>query len=434
MLVSYRMKSSNFKVKLPLRFTQEEFFITIFPLILIVFSPLVDMLNGYVQNTLELPSPIGLLFRGILIIITMGFPYKLVKNIWGQLIVITEFLFLFSFVIWSFNENAFNLGFDVTYFLRFVYYFNIASYFWYYEFRLDPQNLSKLINIASVISASSIIFCFFTGLGSYTYEVASIGTRGFFTAGNDLGLYANICLLGTIVYFHFNPKIKQLIIIFGVFISNIFIASRVGVLGSAIIMSAFIGYFFINTKLKNNKILVLVIKSLIIIVVYIIISSIVAFIIDNEYLLERFTNNNSLNPREFLMEGGEESIKKFDLVEFFIGRSASGSNDFIGTALFMGEPKAVEAEIHDTISSYGYILGGCILILFLIPLIVSIKLFLKKRSYLRFFNLLSIVLFWGIGIMSGHAFSNAMVVAPMSCIFLIAYRDYISHKRVTQAA
>lgn len=399
-----------------------------FPFICIFLAPFIDMLNGYIQNTLRMFSPIGLLFRGLLIIYTFPFIIKLRKTFFGKLVIVVLVFYLFALPLWLMAEEHLVIGEDLVYFIRIVFYYCIVSYFWYYRYEFNVKYLAGLGNKAALVSAISLLLCAFTGLGSATYSFGDIraGTRGFFTAGNDVGLFMNICLVVTIVNLIYFNKFRQFIIILITYAGNLVIASRVGIAGSSLIMLLFLIFLFFNglPKLRIKRLFISLTKLIFILLIVGLVITTIRFISEDAYLLERFTSDSSTNPRESLMEAGKISIEKFSPLQFCIGRSATGSMSMISktVGLFDGNNKAVEAELHDTISSYGFILGSLIIITYLVPFFYSLKIYLAQRTYPRFWNLIAVSLFWGIAIIAGHAFTNAMVFPLMCYIFIIALR------------
>lgn len=415
--------------RLDFKFTKRKFNTVIFPYIVIYLAPFIDMFNGFIQNTLMLPSPVGLLFRGLIIIYTLQYVLNYRNSFFSVLSLISLILFCIALPIWMLVEPGFSISIDLTYFMRLLYYMCIVSYFWKFKGYFDLKYLATLMNNAAVISALSMLFCAITGLGTHTYEVMGVklGTRGFFTAGNDVGLFMNICLIATIVNLNYYHTFRQILIIFITYCSNLVIATRVGIVGSSLIMSFFVGGLLLN-KLPNLRIkkgVLLGTKVLLVGSLVCVIFALVSFIQSSQYLLDRFTASDSANTRSLLISAANESILNLSDQEIVIGRGYSGSMRsialIIGKGINEDDYKATEAEFHDTISSYGYLLGGIILILYIIPVIYGIKLYFKKRNYITFWNATSLVLFIGVAYVAGHAFTNAMVFPPMCVIFIMAY-------------
>lgn len=416
----------NFRISL------DRFKTVTFPYIIIYLAPFIDMLNGYVQNIMRLSSPIGQLFRGLIILYTFRYIYNPKAPLFSSLSILALVLYAFAVPIWLLSEPVFYFGTDITYFIRIIYYLSVVSYFWKFRNEFNLRLLSKFMNNAAIISALSLVFCLITGMGVQTYEVfdVKIGTRGFFTAGNDVGLFMNICLIATIVNLKYYNTFRQIIIIFLTFCANIAISTRVGIVGSAIIMLIF--FYQLMTKrlpgMKIKKGLMAFTKILLLVSVASVTVVLIDFIQNNDYLLNRFNFDNPVNSRALLLDAGNKAIEDMDGQQYIIGRSYSGSMFNIainiGRGVYENNQKAVEAEFHDTISAYGYVLGGIIILLFLIPVIYGIKLYLRKKTFLRFWNVIGLVLFTGIAYNAGHAYTNAMVFPMMSVIFIMAlYSD-----------
>ena len=405
----------------------EDFKVRIFPYILIVFAVVVDSINGFMQDILHISTPIGQIFRFSVILYTAGFILKLTGN-FKKLISATVFVYSLGLPIWLMNEPNFSMGTEISYFLKIFLYYCIASYFYVNKYNFDNKYLAHLINTASVVSALLIIFCGVTGLGKSTYTVGDlqIGSKGFFIAGNDVGLYMNICLIGTIVNLIFFNRFRQILIILFVYIGNLATTSRVGMIGSTLTVIVFFCFLVLKKTppLKVKKLYLSITKVMFFLCISGIIIGGVTFISQNDYLIDKFSTDSSFNPRQLLLNAANESIDNMTGIQLLVGRSFPGSMITVGKAynlsIYEEHAKSVEAEYHETISAYGYLLGGLIMLTFVYPVAASIWMWIKRRSFPRFWNMVSCVLFLGVGIISGHAFSNSMVFPVLSIIFITA--------------
>lgn len=411
------------------RFSRFDFNVKIFPFILIIVSIIIDMITGYTQHVLSFHFPSGIIFRGIILCIAVSYIITQPLSSIKILSLSISFLYLISLGIWIQSEDNFNLGTEITYFSRIFYYIALIAYFAKYRNLFDYCYLFKLLNIASVLVALSLIFAYYTKTGVPTYDLGEdikVGTRGFFTAGNDLGLYCLIGFICTLYNLIYSRTWKQIICIILTATAVLLIASKTAILGVFLIAILFLFYivFFNVPELKIVRRVRLYIG--IIFGSIIILGGLMTlnFIQKEPYLMERFSTDNALNPREDLMIAGVESIKNLKGTQLFIGRSIPGSFSYIGNVLKRGDRKKnVEAEIHDTLSAYGYLLGGLIILLFFYPLLSLIISYMKHKSFQNFLVLVSYCFFGGHAYLAGHAFTNVMAFPALCILYYSVYHD-----------
>ncbi|WP_300904570.1 O-antigen ligase family protein [uncultured Alistipes sp.] len=409
------------------KWSEERFGLVVLPFVLMIVSLVVDMVNGFLQNTCHLTTPVGVCFRGLLIALTLKYPLRLASEAFGRIAVAAFFLFLLALPVWMILEPYSDAYADVIYFSRILFYYCIASYFWYYRDRFDIAYLSRLTSRGAFISALSLVFCYATGMGKATYTIGeiSVGTRGFFTAGNDVGLYMNMGLVASLVHLVFSPTLRQAFVAFTVFVGGLLIGSRVGLFGNFLIVALFLGYFMTRgiPEVRLRRIYVLLARAGLIAAVFFVMQTTLTFVRENDYLYERLTSDNAVNPRRELMAGGEASIRNLNGHQLLVGRGLTGSNRYVARAVrFPDDEKAVEADLHDTLSSYGYLLGSLVILSFLLPLLRGVRMCAERLTYPRYMNLIALCLFWGIGCMAGHAFANVMVFPIMSAVFIVALK------------
>ena len=93
------------------------FYTKYLPSILFIGFILVDSINGYLQVFYGVHSPIGIITRGIILIILLPLLRYSTKSLMFPLFKVILFLMLLSLPIWYINENRFNFLDEIQQFL-----------------------------------------------------------------------------------------------------------------------------------------------------------------------------------------------------------------------------------------------------------------------------------------------------------------------------
>ena len=91
----------------------------------------------------------------------------------------------------------------------------------------------------------------------------------------------------------------------------------------------------------------------------------------DNFTLERFSANSLVSSREQLINTGKQVISEFNLTEVLLGKGISGGR-FAVASIYDPEEKVknIESDFYDIILSFGFVLGG---------LIILAQLFLEKE-------------------------------------------------------
>ena len=127
----------------------------------------------------------------------------------------------------------------------------------------------------------------------------------------------------------------------------------------------------------------------------------------DNFTLERFSANSLVSSREQLINTGKQVISEFNLTEVLLGKGISGGR-FAVASIYDPEEKVknIESDFYDIILSFGFVLGGLIILAQLFLVFQFIRPFFIKRSRnsLSFITSIGSILWLGIAYTAGHAF------------------------------
>lgn len=101
----------------------------------------------------------------------------------------------------------------------------------------------------------------------------------------------------------------------------------------------------------------------------------------DNFTLERFSANSLVSSREQLINTGKQVISEFNLTEVLLGKGISGGR-FAVASIYDPEEKVknIESDFYDIILSFGFVLGGFIILAQLFSIPVHPTFFYKKKS------------------------------------------------------
>lgn len=391
-----------------------------------IYSILIDCINGILQESYEIVFPIAVVYRGLIILLTVPFVFKNLV-FWGnKLILLILIIYGFALFLWKINYNV-PFIFEINNFIRVFYFYCILSYFIYYKNEFDKKRLMKLVFRYGFYISVVVIFGFFTGLGYRSYgEEFGFGTKGFFVAGNDLGLTVLFTLgFGLILFFtdrNWTSFSKLLVITLACFL----IGSRTGWFGCFLLWFLSILYIIfkkdptLGFDLKKRFLFFFGVLS---VFGYAIIQF-VSFITSlDAYVLERLSVEGIMSSRTVLIESAKTVIANFDTLSSLIGRGTYHLFRFSAESLgTRGDFRMVEADFYEYIGSYGYLFGGLILLLYILFFFRSIISLRKKTDFSGYVFSILLLLFLGVGYSAGHAISNTMVAPAYAVVVLLIYK------------
>jgi hypothetical protein len=408
-------------------------FVRVCLLFLFLFPALADLINGYLNVTLESDFSLGILYRGslmlfaipciffscrkdILIFLLFAFGWFLCSNIYWSQLEYYSFVrelqqiariffpyFMLSILIVLFNNNKLNLS-----------------------------DVFLLIVLNGLFCSCAIIFSSFLGFGYDTYK-GVFGSISFFKAQNDISL---VILLSNVInfYLYISKKSTKYLLFFCInILALLLIGTRSGILGSMLIIIFFLFSIatFSRKEIKRNLLrrgtIILFSFSVFIIAVY---KVYIHVFLKNKYLLDKMLVLFSKSPRHKLTSIAHEEIYKRGFFSNFFGEGYLSfakkiSFKYHHTTSYSEVGKLVEQDFYDLIGAYGFILG---IIFLAIPIMLLLKSFINliyKRTLLNFTIVLMMLIFIIHAFLAGHAINSPTV----GTIIIIAYYQTLYHKK-----
>ena len=216
---------------------------------LIILPAIFDSINGYLQIQLGINSPIGILFRFTIIV------YLLIKTINHRRLALLCFVSIWILGIafyWNlaFRSNTIEEILNFVYYLYFIFYFNFFK-----KTKYSPEIILKYITNYGFLISIIIILCFLLGIGNKSYgEDYGFGSKGFFIAGNDLGLTFIFALAGSFLYrILYVQNVYYSVLPYIITIGCFLVGSRVSMILSVLELVCFSLYILFFLPVVNNK-------------------------------------------------------------------------------------------------------------------------------------------------------------------------------------
>lgn len=384
-------------------------------ILLFIVSIIVDNVNGILQD-MGLYTPIGAIFRiGILAFLLPCF-LRLTGNqrYFLYYVLLITILFLVGLGFWTINNYTINTMVEIDAFIRLMYFYAVIAYFLVY---VRNSSALKYVEYYVLTISAIVLISFITGIGNASYgETYGFGMKGYFIAGNDLGLSMVLSLLLLSISYFDRLNLKNILKLFVIVLACFALGSRVGMLGSILIIFYLSFYYIFLYSPKIQSLQSSFKKILLSLFVFLTIILTLGWIYNNAfdaYAKKRLTSKSLSSARSVLTEPAKRKIRDFSTTELFIGGGqvallSKVAND---NNLFM-ERRAIEADYWEIIGSYGYFLGGMIYSIAVFPIMFSLFSYYHNRTLTTLTLLLFFCLFCMIGFLAGHAIKNLMV-APV---------------------
>ena len=392
-------------------------------IILLMFALLpVDMLNGIaLKNGINLPISIGQLYK-LLILFFLFFRFLFKPKllfISGALTILLMVPSIYQSLKLLSLATIFNDLIKISKYLTPVFCFLFFVDYIKNEGTNGMRRLLKLAQFSFLILAGNILLKY-VGLGYPMYEYGTIGSKGFFYAGNEIS--ALLIILSAFIAFNLWRRRKKIYyFIFWAFtlFLGLTVSSKTGVMGILLV------FFLIplkkpSIKISLKRLLFFLISIGIVIPLALYLSwrfiQGTAFYIRLMYFSKKFDFWTFLlsNRNVFFKEAYDTYIEKYDLIEKFIG---VGQTQYE----FLNQGKIVEIDFADIFFAFG-IVGLIYFFGIILFLIIQAFRFSATRTYpYSNFTLLMILVLLGISTMAGHVFSSGMAAVFIGLLFSLMY-------------
>ena len=388
-----------------------------------VFALFVDVLNGYFQQILKIEPFFPLLYKGFVIIYLSKYLFAL-KSSLSVVVRYIICLFVILLLYWTMVFGRSNYMYDISSFLKIIYAYFVLLYLIYYKELLSERTIINFVLFYGVFTAIFVILGFFGGFGTGSYSEASFGNKGFFIAGNDIGLTMLIVNCMACFSYLSYKKSCYLLCVFIISAGNVLLGTFTGVGGTFIILVSFlIAIYFVSFKdyKSSNKIRVFTAIFLFLILTPVI-NLFVYIATYDSYMLDKFSSISELlfenKARETLTDAAISILSKYSFGDWMLGK---GSEFFALMADQIGAYRmsfrAVEQDIFDIIGPYGILLGFPLIIFPFYVLSKSIMYFLKTHFLFYYWASVALTIYCGHGVYAGHALTS---IQPSTVIVAIA--------------
>lgn len=380
----------------------------------------VDMLNGLLlRNSINLPLSLGQLHKlSILLLLLLSFVVKPTKLLLvGSLLL----LLLIPSIVQIFIQVK--IGFLFKDIIKITRYLTPVFAFLFFVNYIKKGNnidlLFKLVKFSFIILCGNILLKYI-GLGYPMYSFNSVGSKGYFYAGNETSVVLIILssILGYKVWLEKNIKKYFFIFIFSVFI-GVTISSKTGVLG------VFVTFLLIPLKLLTHKVSMKNIKLVFYSLFFVMVSFFILLTerVQNSPLLMRtnhflgkldFVTFIFSNRNNFVVKALEVYVEKYNFIEKIIGVGQTKYETLNGNSI-------VEIDIVDIFFAYGAV-GLLLFVLLITLLLLQAKRFRTTNNYpYSGFVFLMLIILLGISTIAGHVFSSGMAAVFLGLLFSLMY-------------
>ena len=382
----------------------------------------VDMLNGIVlKNGINLPISIGQLFK-LVILIFIFFRFLFKPKLLLVSLGFTALLFLpsiyQSFKIFSVS-SIFEDIVKISKYLTPLYCFLFFADFIKRDGYVGIVKLRNLIRFSYIVLVGNILLKYI-GLGYPMYEYGSIGSKGFFYAGNEIS--ALLVILSSFMAFDIwnrGKKIQYFLLWAFTLFVGLTVSSKTGIVGILLI------FFLIPLKRPSLKInlksFIFFLASIFLIIplsLFLIWRSIqgTAFFIRLQYFSEKFDFWTFLlsSRNIFFKEANKTYKEKYDFIEKIMGVGQTQYEN-------LNHNQIVEIDFADIFFAYGLfgLLYFGMLMSFLI--VQAVRFSSNKRHIYSNYVLLMIWMLIGISATAGHVFSSGMAAVFIGIVFALMY-------------
>lgn len=371
---------------------------------LLIVSPIMDNINGYLLLTGK-DSSISIIFKTIIFLLCLIISVKITTTKQIMKIVFTILVFVLQLAMFEINNEG-GLSYNISAIIKLLIpiVISMAVHTLAVYDGTMKTCIDKVLNFYCWFFPLSVIIPELLNVGFSTYASgAGTGSKGFYYAGNEIGIILIIMLMLEIdKYKNSRTKINLLNILLGV-ISILYLGTKSVYISLVIfILVALYSEQNINKKVLNT---ILIVPSIIVGLWYVITN--VDLVTQNiNIIIWRYTSM-STGMINFLLSGREMKLMRlFDVVynENILGKILFGIGPY--TAEYEVEI-LVEMDLFDLIIRFG--------------LIVSIIMVLFYAKYIKYIKdaknilyIIGIILVYGASLVSGH-----MIFAPMVSIVLV---------------
>ncbi len=393
-------------------------------ILLFYIAPFVDAISGYLILSGIIPeggvgSP-SQVFR-LLLLLLMTIISMREKQFFRIIVFLIAYLVLIEFSFFMFHLSIYGYIIGLIYGNKLVY---LTLVFISLSILLKHNQItyiSLIMYIRNYIALTAIILLlsFMLGLGFHTYGEGTFGFKGFFAAGNGLGIFLGIGLLISVYYWKLTKDKYSLLLSLLIIFATIIIGSKTALVLSMISLIMIVFSF-------QNYFLKFLIFTMLFLGVSINITEILSiFQTVFDVITFRFSNSDSVlswifsnRDNYFIHAINSVSFDNFLILRLFIG---------FGPYISFREPfgtyssiDILESDFTDIFFMYGLIFTSIYIIFILFNIY-------KGLTSKKFFLSLIFLLLMGHSFLAGHVLFNGMsgVLVPLLSLLILHIKQGI---------
>ncbi len=408
--------------------TANKFYTETVPQILFLWSIIIDSVNGAFQAFFGIHLPIGIIFRGAMLILLFPKGFYLKGNGYNKFFLLLTGAYILCMLAWLMVGNNFSITEEAGILFRFIYFFVVLFYFYHYRNAFDKRKITAYVVIAATLVAVTNIYCFATdnGIKSYDNEFG-FGVKAFFADGNSLGLYMVLSLCLAIWNAYYRRGIQWWLCAIVITAGTLLIGTRAALMGPIAAWAAIVLFCtFTRDRLVRMSFLkrLLVVAMTAVTIIYAIIPLLEFLMTFSGFYMDKFSKEALVSPREALISEGIKVIDRYEGHELVIGNGVSGGLYALGELYDSdGAVKSIEADFYDAILSYGWWFGS---LMILINVVLACKLIFpafRRLNSLTFTTAMIGAVWLFAAYIAGHGFFNTML-APILGLTLVLANNY----------
>ncbi|KRD84526.1 hypothetical protein ASE51_17640 [Bacillus sp. Root147] len=396
---------------------------------------LIDSINGFILNQLNINLSVGQLFRVVLFFILLAIIIKYSKKGLFKVIFIILYFLIMQLIYFYYHSSIKGLLLDINESFKPLLIIVIIEAYKALNRHgiINKKDIATILKINLVLFPLSIIVPKMLGLGEYVYSNGS-GYKAFYNANNDLNIVLLVLLIFGIdqlfkVITGKGKSLFYLLFVFLLLVTLLLIGSK-----SSIVFSIVIILFYLLKSLVKNT---FVTNFKIGVSTFVVITA-VTYLLSNYYqddvdlILERQTYFYESNMQDdnniiaFLLSGRNEflnaAVLSFEKSEFKVPRMLIGTGKYYHSVLtgkeFSRDSLIIEMDLFDIFFSYG-ILGLLIIYGYFTSIFVRYLTSTSKGKELSY--ILSYIVIAIFSFLGGHVFFSALsgtFLALVCCLLL----------------
>lgn len=388
--------------------------------IFLYLQPIIDLVTGIMINYFNINITIGMIIRFVFLLFIIYFYLFVKKDVskYKKYYLISILLFVIGFIIVTIINKDINvLSYEISQMLKVLYFPLLLSLIDFNDLKIKINDIVNLGIIYMVLIAIPNIL----NISYNSYTQGKVGSVGLFNSGNEISAILSI-ITPFLIYYLFNKNsiYKKILIIFLIGYTFFSMGSKIVII-SLLLSLIFNIYLYIkNNKVDKNKLLFGSIILVVLVIIGIVILPKTNFYYNiklhldflgihsiNDIFSYNFLNRFVFSDRlTFLLNTNMLYLNSSFLEKLFgIGYVMNYATDIVTL-------KTIEMDFFDIFYHVG-IIG---LVLFIIPLLSTIKNIFKNKNTLIIFTLLLSLL---ISFLVGHTLTAPSV--SLILIFVLKY-------------